>query len=353
MAKDMPTDASAPRLLDQVRDVIRFKHYSIRTEQSYLGWIKRFILFHNKRHPRDMGADEVTAFLTDLAVRGNVTASTQNQALNAILFLYREVLKIDLPWMNGIQRAKKPSRLPVVFTRSEVKGLLAQLDGTLWLMASLIYGSGMRLMECVRLRVKDLDFHYKQIIIRDAKGQKDRVTMLPESLIDSLRNHLVRVKERHERDLQDGFGRVYLPHALDRKYPNAGREWGWQYVFPARSRSRDPRTKVVRRHHFAEDSLQRALKNAIRMAGIIKPGTTHVLRHSFATHLLEDGYDIRTLQDLLGHQDLNTTMIYTHVLQKGGRAARSPLDSLGGSGRDQVREEMIGRKLVTAEPEEQ
>jgi integron integrase len=328
MARDMHTVGSAPRLLDQVRDTIRLKHYSIRTEQSYLGWARRFILFHNKRHPRDMGAVEVTAFLTDLAVRGNVAAATQNQALNAILFLYREVLKIDLPWMDGIQRAKKPARLPVVFTRAEVKRLLAQLDGTLWLMASLIYGSGMRLMECVRLRVKDIDFHYKQIIIRDAKGQKDRVTMLPESLIDSLRNHLVRVRELHEQDLKAGFGRVYLPHALDRKYPNAGREWGWQYAFPARTRSRDPRTKIIRRHHFPEDSLQRALKNAIRKAEIIKPGTTHVLRHSFATHLLEDGYDIRTLQDLLGHADLNTTMIYTHVLQKGGRAARSPLDRM-------------------------
>lgn len=328
MAKDMRNGVSSPRLLDQVRDTIRLKHYSIRTEQSYLGWIKRFILFHNKRHPREMGSEEVTAFLTDLAVHGNVTASTQNQALNAILFMYREVLKIELPWMDRIERAKKPARLPVVFTRAEVKSLLAQLDGTLWLMASLIYGTGMRLMECVRLRVKDVDFHYKQIVIRDAKGQKDRVTMLPEILIDSLRNHLVRVRELHEQDLNGGFGRVYLPHALDRKYPNAGREWGWQYVFPARARSRDPRSGTIRRHHLPEDSLQRALKNAIRRAGIIKPGTTHVLRHSFATHLLEDGCDIRTLQDLLGHADLNTTMIYTHVLQKGGRAAKSPLDRM-------------------------
>lgn len=328
MNKISPSGSHQPRLFEQVRGVIRLKHYSIRTEQSYIGWIKRFILFHNKRHPRDMGAEEVTQFLTDLAVRGNVAASTQNQALNAIVFLYKEVLKIDLPWMDNIHRAKKPSRLPVVFTRNEVKRLLAQLDGTLWLMASLIYGSGMRLMECVRLRVKDVDFHYKQIIIRDAKGQKDRVTMLPESLIEPLRNHLLRVKERHDQDLQEGFGRVYLPYALDRKYSNAAQEWGWQYVFPARSRSRDPRTNIIRRHHYVEDSLQRALKKAIRRAGIIKPGTTHVLRHSFATHLLEDGYDIRTLQDLLGHQDLNTTMIYTHVLQKGGRAARSPLDRM-------------------------
>jgi integron integrase len=331
MVKNPSADSHQPRLLDQVRNVIRLKHYSIRTEQSYLGWIKRFILFHNKNHPRRMGAEEVTQFLTDLAVRGNVAASTQNQALNAILFLYREVLKTELPWMDNIQRAKKPARLPVVFTREEVKCLLAQLDGTLWLMASLIYGSGMRLMECVRLRVKDVDFHYKQLIIRDAKGQKDRVTMLPESLIEPLRNHLARIQQLHSQDLREGFGRVYLPHALDRKYPNAGREWGWQYTFPARSRSRDPRTGIIRRHHYAEDALQRALKSAIRKAGIIKPGTTHVLRHSFATHLLEDGYDIRTVQDLLGHQDLNTTMIYTHVLQKGGRAARSPLDRLAPS----------------------
>lgn len=328
MASDSSISSHQPRLLDQVRGVIRLKHYSIRTEQSYLGWIRRYILFHKKRHPREMGGEEVTQFLTDLAVHGNVTASTQNQALNAILFLYKEVLKVELPWMDGIHRAKKPSRLPVVFTRAEVKRLLAQLDGTLWLMASLIYGTGMRLMECVRLRVKDVDFHYKQIVIRDAKGQKDRVTMLPESLIEPLRNHLVRVKERYDQDLREGYGRVYLPHALDRKYPNAGREWGWQYVFPARSRSCDPRTKIIRRYHYAEDALQRALKNAIRNAGIIKPGTTHVLRHSFATHLLEDGYDIRTVQDLLGHQGLNTTMIYTHVLQKGGRAARSPLDRM-------------------------
>ncbi len=328
MNRNVSPSTQQPRLLDQVRDVIRLKHYSIRTEQAYLGWIKRYILFHAKRHPREMGADEITRFLTDLAVRGNVTASTQNQALNAILFLYREVLKVDLPWLDGIQHAKKPSRLPVVFSRDEVKRLLAQLEGTTWLMASLIYGTGMRLMECARLRVKDIDFHYTQLIIRDAKGRKDRITVLPACLIEPLRNHLVRVKERHEQDLREGFGRVYLPNALEKKYPNASREWGWQYVFPARSRSLDPRSKVVRRHHFAEDALQRALKGAIRKAQIIKPGTTHVLRHSFATHLLEDGYDIRTVQELLGHSVVSTTMIYTHVLQKGGRAARSPLDRM-------------------------
>lgn len=327
-SETIATQAAAPRLLDQVRDVIRLKHYSIRTEHSYIGWIKRYILFHGKRHPRAMGAPEITQFLTDLAVRGNVAAATQNQALNAILFLYRDVLKIDVPWMNDIQRAKKPERLPVVFTRDEVKCLLAQLEGTTWLMASLIYGSGLRLMECVRLRVKDVDFHYQQLLIRDAKGQKDRVTMIPERLLESLRTHLTRVHELHRQDLADGYGQVHLPYALARKYPNAEREWGWQYVFPARQRSVDPRSKALRRHHVAEDALQRSLKNAIRKARIVKPGSTHTLRHSFATHLLEDGYDIRTVQELLGHKDVSTTMIYTHVLQKGGRAARSPLDRM-------------------------
>jgi integron integrase len=328
---DSTVSGQPPRLLEQVREVIRLKHYSIRTEQSYIGWIKRFILFHSKRHPRDMGAEEITRFLSHLAVAGNVSASTQNQALNAILFLYREVLKLDLPWMDGIQRAKKPTRLPVVFTRDEIKRLLAQLDGTNWLMVSLLYGSGLRLMECLRLRVKDVDFHYRQLFIRDAKGQKDRVTILPEALIDPLRNHLVRVKTLHEQDLKEGYGRVYLPHALARKYPNADREWGWCYIFPSYKRSVDPRSRVERRHHVSEDALQRTIKRAIRAARIIKPGSTHTLRHSFATHLLESGYDIRTVQELLGHQDVSTTMIYTHVLQKGGRAARSPLDGITGS----------------------
>lgn len=319
----------SPRLLDQVRDVIRVKHYSYRTEQTYIEWITRFILFHNKRHPKTMGATEVTQFLSHLAVERNVAASTQNQALSAVLFLYREVLKIDLPWMGDITRAKKPTRLPVVFTRDEVKRLLAQLEGTTWLMASLIYGSGLRIMECARLRVKDIDFHYEQLMIRDAKGQKDRVTMLPASLLEPLRTHLARVRILHERDLTEGYGRVYLPYALAQKYPNADREWGWQYVFPAAKISKDPRSETRRRHHASADSLQRAMKNAVRNARIVKPGSMHTLRHSFATHLLEDGYDIRTVQELLGHNDLNTTMIYTHVLQKGGKAARSPLDRMG------------------------
>ena len=324
----MATTSGGPRLLDQVRGVIRLKHYSIRTEESYVGWIKRFILFNAKRHPKDMGAEEITRFLTHLAVNGRVAAATQNQALNALLFLYRDVLKIELPWLDGIERAKKPARLPVVFTRDEVKRILAQLDGTLWLMASLIYGSGLRLMECARLRVKDIDFAYAQLVVRDAKGQKDRVTMIPQSLVEPLRTQLTRVQALHQQDLREGFGKVYLPFALAKKYPNAPSEWGWQYVFPARHRSVDPRSGVARRHHVSEDALQRAIKRAMRAAHIVKPGSTHTLRHSFATHLLEDGYDIRTVQELLGHQDVSTTMIYTHVLQKGGQAARSPLDRM-------------------------
>lgn len=316
----------SPRLLDQVREAIRMRHYSIRTEQAYVQWIRRFILFHDKRHPGDMGAAELTAFLSDLATQHHVAASTQNQALHAILFLYRDVLKLRLPWLNEIQRAKKPQRLPVVFTREEVRALLAQMQGTLWLMATLIYGSGLRLLECLRLRVKDVDFQYKQLVIRDAKGHKDRVTMLPSSLIDPLRTHLARVRQLHERDLRDGFGRVSLPTALATKYPQAEREWGWQYVFPSSRRSIDPRSGSERRHHAPEDALQRAVKQALRKANIVKPGSVHTLRHSFATHLLESGYDIRTVQELLGHADVKTTMIYTHVLNRGGRGVVSPVD---------------------------
>ena len=315
-----------PRLLDQVREAIRTRHYSIRTEQAYLQWIRRFILFHGKRHPREMGAPELTAFLSDLAMKHSVAASTQNQALHAILFLYRDVLRIDLPWLGEVQRAKKPQHLPVVFTREEIKALLAQLQGTTWLMAMLTYGSGLRLLECLRLRVKDVDFHYRQLLVRDAKGQKDRVTMLPNSLVEPMRTHLARVRHLHETDLRDGYGRVHLPHALATKYPNADREWGWQYVFPSSRRSIDPRSGNERRHHAPEDALQRAVKQAIRKANIIKPGSVHTLRHSFATHLLESGYDIRTVQELLGHADVKTTMIYTHVLNRGGRGVVSPVD---------------------------
>lgn len=321
-----PRAAAAPRLLDRVREVIRIKHYSIRTEQAYLHWIKRYILFHGRRHPQELGATEVSAFLSDLATRGKVSASTQNQALNAILFLYREVLKIALPWLEGIQRAKKPRHLPVVLTRQEVKRVLARLDGTVWLMAGLAYGAGLRLLECLRLRVKDLEFTRGEVLVRDGKGQKDRVTMLPRNLIDPLRTHLAKVHQLHEQDLAEGFGRVYLPFALDRKYPNADREWGWQYVFPSSRRSIDPRGGAERRHHCDPAVLQRAIRAAVRNAQVLKPASVHTLRHSFATHLLESGYDIRTVQELLGHSDVKTTMIYTHVLNRGGRGVVSPLD---------------------------
>jgi integron integrase len=335
MGESRSPSSRQPRLLDQVRDEIRLRHYSIRTEQAYLGWITRYILFHQKRHPREMGRTEVTRFLTHLAVHDNVAAATQNQALSSILFLYRDVLKINLPWLDDVHRAKKPARLPVVLSREEVKRLLAQLDGTHWLIVCLLYGSGLRLMEALRLRVKDVDFHYGQLIVRDAKGQKDRVTPLPQMLVEPLRQHLTRVRELHNQDLAEGFGRVYLPYALEQKYPNANREWAWQYVFPSAKRSKDPRSGKIRRHHVNESAIQKTVKNAVRAARIVKPASAHTLRHSFATHLLEDGADIRTVQELLGHSDVSTTMIYTHVLQKGGKAARSPLDRMGN---DVVRE---------------
>lgn len=316
-----------PRLLDQVREKIRLKHYSIRTEQAYVDWIKRYILFHDKRHPQEMGKREVEQFLSHLAVERNVAASTQNQALSAILFLYKEVLEQDIGWLDNVERAKRPARLPVVLTATEVRAVLAHLEGRHRLMANLLYGAGLRLMECVRLRVKDLDFEYRQITVRDGKGQKDRLTLLPDSLVGSLQTHLADVKILHEQDLRQGFGNVYLPFALDRKYPNAGREWGWQYVFPASPRSVDPRSHIERRHHIDEQTLQRAFKNAVRVASIAKPASCHSLRHSFATHLLMSGYDIRTVQELLGHKDVSTTMIYTHVLNRGGRGVVSPLDA--------------------------
>lgn len=315
-----------PKLLDQVRDLIRLKHYSIRTEQAYLGWIKRFILFHHKRHPKEMGKTEIESFLTHLAVQGNVAASTQNQAMNAILFLYRHVLKQDLGWLDDVTHAKRPARLPVVLTVPEVQAVLARLDGQHWVMASLLYGSGLRLMECLRLRVKDLELTRRELIVRDGKGSKDRITLLPDKLIQPLQIQLERVKVIHQQDLQQGFGAVYLPDALERKYPNANREWAWQYVFPADKRSIDPRSGVERRHHRGETTLQQAIRNAVRQAGIDKPANCHTLRHSFATHLLANGYDIRTVQELLGHKDVRTTMIYTHVLNRGGKGVRSPLD---------------------------
>lgn len=320
--------SASPRLLDQVRGKIRLKHYSIRTEQANLDWIKRFICHFGKRHPNEMGAREVEAFLTWLAVEGRVAASTQNQAKSALLFLYREVLGADLPWLENVEQAKTPKRLPVVLTQAEVQALLSGLSGTHWLVASMLYGAGMRLMEALRLRVKDVDLTRKEILIRDGKGAKDRVTMLPAALVNPLKTHLLKVKALHDQDIVEGFGEVYLPHALDKKYPTAAREWGWQYVFPSGNRAVDPRSGVVRRHHVQDQSVQRAVKQAVRDAGLTKPATPHTLRHSFATHLLQSGYDIRTVQELLGHSDVSTTMIYTHVLNRGGRGVQSPLDSL-------------------------
>jgi len=312
-------------LLEQVHDAIRLKHCSIRTEEAYVNWVKRYIYFHGVRHPAEMGAAEVEAFLTHLAVKENVAASTQNQALSALLFLYREVLHQDLGPVDAL-RAKRPKRLPTVLTKEETLRLIACLSGTHQLMAKLIYGSGIRLMECLRLRVKDLEFERRAIIVRDGKGAQDRVTVLPDSLIPLLQEHLQRVKALHQQDLARGFGSVYLPDALARKYPNADKEWSWQYVFPASSLSPDPRSGVVRRHHLHESSLQKAIKEAARLAGIAKPVGPHTLRHCFATHLLEAHYDIRTVQELLGHKDVKTTRIYTHVLNRGGLAVRSPLD---------------------------
>lgn len=320
------TGRGAPRLLDQVRDRMRRLHMAARSEQAYVGWIRRFILANGKRHPRDLGAADIERFLTGLAVRGRVSASTQNQALSALLFLYKQVLGVELPWLDGMERAKRPQRVPTVLTRAETSALLGELRGVSWLMGSLLYGTGMRLMECVRLRVKDMDFERHEITVRQGKGAKDRRTMLPLSLVEPLRAQLAEVRRVHERDLAAGFGRVWLPDALDRKFRAAAGDWGWQYVFPASARSVDPRDGVERRHHRDESTLQRAVKLARDRAGIAKPATCHTLRHSFATHLLEAGQDIRTIQELLGHKDVATTQIYTHVLNRGGMGVVSPLD---------------------------
>jgi integron integrase len=318
----------SPKLLDRMRAEIRTRHYSIRTEETYVDWARRFILFHGKRHPKDMGADEVQAFLSHLAVERNVAASTQNQAKSALLFLYREVLHIELPWLDEVIAAKTGKRLPVVLTATEMRALLNAMSGTMGLVASLLYGTGMRLLEGLRLRVKDIEFERREIIVREGKGNKDRVTVLPEDLILPLQAHLKKVKALHEKDMEAGFGEVYLPHALAVKYPKAASTWGWQFVFPSAVRSVDPRSGIERRHHLYEASVQRAVREAAKIAEIKKLVTPHVLRHSFATHMLQAGYDIRTVQELLGHSDVSTTMIYTHVLNKGGRGVTSPLDKL-------------------------
>jgi integron integrase len=317
------------KLLDQVRDVLRKRHYSIRTEQAYVDWIKRYIFFHEKRHPLEMGAQEISRFLSHLATERNVAASTQNQALNAIVFLYKQVLQKEIGDLGPTERAKKPERLPTVMSREEAGRLLAAIMGIHQLMAKLLYGCGLRLMECVRLRIKDVDFDQNQIIVRDGKGMKDRATMLPEQLKPLLVEQLKRVRILHEQDLRNGLGEVYLPYALERKHPSASREIGWQYVFPADRISGDPRSGRKRRHHVGEDGLQRAVQKAARTAGFTKPVSPHTFRHSFATHLLEAGYDIRTVQELLGHKDVSTTMIYTHVMKRGGMGVKSPLDTLG------------------------
>lgn len=328
-ATSQTTSTAAPRLLDQVRDRLRLKHYSLRTETAYIQWIKRFILFHGKRHPLEMGKDEVEGFLTSLAVDRNVSAATQSQALSALLFLYKEVLQQELPWLSNVTRVTRPARLPTVLGREEVQALVAAMDDELLrLIVRLMYGTGMRVLECLRLRVKDVDFTRHEIIVREGKGNKDRVTMLPKGLAAALRAQIAYARKLHQADLDNGSGEVWLPDALAIKYPNAAREFSWQYVFPAAGLSRDPRTGAIRRHHVDEKRVQRAVKKAALKAEIFKAVSPHTLRHSFATHLLENGYDIRTVQELLGHSDVSTTMIYTHVLNRGGRGVVSPLDQM-------------------------
>ena len=313
-------------LLQSVREAIRVRHYSIRTERTYLTWIKRYIYFHQKRHPKDLGHEHIERFLTYLAVDGQVAPSTQNLALSALLFLYKEVLHIELPYLDNVIRAKKPSRIPVVLTKAEVRELINNINVKHQLVTELLYGSGLRLMECLRLRIKDIEYSRKIILVRDGKGGKDRVTILPDSVIEKIKIQLQVVKQIHVSDLACGHGQVYLPHALARKYPNAASEWGWQYVFPSSRRSIDPRTNIERRHHVGASAIQKAVKLAVRKSNINKPVSSHTFRHSFATHLIENGYDIRTVQDLMGHKDVRTTQIYTHVLNRGGNAVRSPID---------------------------
>lgn len=325
----LPAAPAPPRLLDQLRARIRVKHYALRTERTYVEWVRRFILFHGKRHPRDMGAPEIEGFLSHLALARGVSSATQNQAKAALLFLYKEVLgAADLLWLAEVVAAKASRRLPVVLTQREAQALLMQLHGVHWLAASLLYGSGLRLLECLRLRIKDIEFERREIVVRQGKGGKDRVTVLPENLLLPLRDQLAQARTLHARDLAAGLGEVWLPDALAVKFPRAARAWGWQWLFPSAALSIDPRGGAERRHHLAEHGLQRAVSLAARGAGIDKPCSPHVLRHSFATHMLQAGYDIRTVQELLGHADVKTTMIYTHVLNRGGRGVRSPLDAL-------------------------
>ena len=315
-----------PRLLDQVRHAIRLRHYSFSTEKAYVDWIRRLVLANDKRHPREMGCKEVEDFLTDLAIRHNVSPSTQNQALSALLFLYRHVLGLKLEWLDNVVRAKRERRIPVVFTQKEARTVIAHLKGKYWLMGSLMYGAGLRVMECLRLRVKDIDLNYRQITIHDGKGSKDRRTLLPNAVTERLEEQLICVKRVYECDIDSGSSGVSLPFALARKYPRAGNDWAWQFIFPATRQSKSPYTGAAERHHADQKAIQRAVKNAVRLSGIKKAASCHTFRHSFATHLLESGYDIRTVQELLGHSNVKTTMIYTHVLNRGGRAVRSPMD---------------------------
>jgi integron integrase len=315
------------KLLDKVRQRIRLKGYSIRTEKSYVEWIRRFILFHDKRHPKEMGKKEIESFLSHLVLQRNVAPSTQNQAFNAILFLFDQVLEMGMPENIQSIRSKKPVRVPTVMTLEETRKVIAAMNGVHQLMAKAMYGCGLCVLECLRLRVKDIDFSLNQIVVRDGKGKKDRITVLPEGIKPDIEAHLKWVQRIHQQDLRVGYGRVYLPYALAKKYPNADKQWGWQYVFPSKTLSDDPRSGIKRRHHMHESSIRKAIHQAAKISEIIKPISCHTLRHSFATHLLMDGYDIRTVQELLGHKDVSTTMIYTHVLNRGGRGVVSPLDS--------------------------
>jgi len=317
-----------PRLLDQVQRALRIRHYSLRTEETYIHWIKRYILFHKKQHPLEMGKLEVEAFLSYLATDKHVAASTQNQALSSILFLYKKVLNIEIDWIDNVVRAKRPKYLPTVLSPSEVRLLINEMSGVHQLLAKILYGSGLRIMELLRLRVQDINFDYKQILVRSGKGNKDRVTVLPSNIIDELIEQMAKARQIHNKDLNEGFGEVYLPFALHRKYPNAAKEWVWQYVFPSMKRSIDPRSGIIRRHHLYERGFSRAIKKAAFHIGLTKRISSHTFRHCFATHMLENGYDIRTVQDLLGHKDVKTTQIYTHVMKKGASGVKSPLEDI-------------------------